>query len=194
MTMLLLGLLIFLGLHSLRIVAEPTRTRWRERLGEQRYKGLYTVLSLGGFGLVCWGFGLARQTPVVLWDTPAAMRHVAALLTWPAFILLAASHAKGNAIKAQVGHPMVIGTALWALGHLLANNTLAEVCLFGSFLLWSLASWQAARRRDRLQPPAPVVVRTRATVITVLAGTAVWLAFALWGHRWLIGVAPFVRP
>ena len=77
MTVLILGLLVFLGAHSMRIVADDWRTAQRKRLGENAWKGIYSVVSLAGFGLIVWGFGLARQQPVVLWVPPTAMRHVA---------------------------------------------------------------------------------------------------------------------
>jgi uncharacterized membrane protein len=125
MTILLLGLVIFLGTHSVRIVADDWRAAQRARLGAQTWKLVYTLLSLLGFALIIWGFGLARRAPVLLWSPPAAMRHVAALLTLLAFILLAATYVPRNGIKARLHHPMVLGVTTWAFAHLLANGSLA---------------------------------------------------------------------
>jgi uncharacterized membrane protein len=151
MTYLILGLAIFLGVHSVRIVADGWRTQTRARVGEGAYKGIYSLLSLLGFGLIIWGFGVARETPVMLWMPPVGMRHAASLLTLIAFILLAAAYVPGNAIKARVHHPMVLGVKTWALAHLLANGSVAHVVLFGAFLLWAVLNFIAARRRDRAQ-------------------------------------------
>lgn len=191
MTILLLGLVIFLGTHSVRIVADDWRAAQRARLGAQTWKLVYTLLSLVGFALIIWGFGLARRAPVLLWSPPAAMRHVAALLTLLAFILLAATYVPRNGIKARLHHPMVLGVTTWAFAHLLANGSLADVVLFGSFLVWAKLSYLTARRRDRadraIYPPGTKA----ATVTAVGIGTAAWIIFAFWLHGWLIGVRPF---
>ena len=124
MPYLIIGLVLFLGVHSIRIVAEDTRTRLRAQWGANTYKGIYTLVSLLGFGLIVWGFGVARETPSVLWMPPTGMRHLAALLTLLAFVLLAAAYVPGNAIKARVHHPMVLSVKVWAFAHLLANGNL----------------------------------------------------------------------
>ena len=146
---LLAGLLLFLGVHSTRVFADDWRTQTRARLGAGAFKGVYSLLSLAGLVLLVWGYGVARQQPVVLWNPPVAMRHVAALLTLFSFVLLAAAYVPGNQIKARLHHPMVLGVKVWALAHLLANGTLADVLLFGSFLVWAIVLFAASRRRDR---------------------------------------------
>ena len=190
MAYLLAGLLIFLGLHSIRIVAETTRTRLRTVLGENTYKGVYTVLSLLGFGLIVWGFGLARETPAVLWTPPTGMRHLAALLTLPAFVFLAAAYVPGNAIKARVHHPMVVSVKTWALAHLLATGTVAHALLFGSFLLWAVLCFVASRRRDRVQGAVYAPGTLPGTVATVVLGILGWALFAFYLHGVLIGIRP----
>ncbi|WP_271008085.1 NnrU family protein [Paucibacter sp. B51] len=187
---LILGLVIFLGVHSLRIVAEGWRSAQIARMGAQRWKLVYTLLSLLGFGLIVWGFGLARQTPVALWAVPKGMNHLAALLTLLAFVLLAAAYVPGNAIKAKLRHPMILSVKVWALAHLVANNTLAELLLFGGFLVWAVLCFRAARQRDRAQPPAALNSTPIATALTVLIGVAAWAGFAFWAHAAWIGVRP----
>ena len=191
MTYLILGLIIFLGVHSVRIVADDWRTQTRSRLGELPWKGLYSVASLLGFALLVWGFGLARQQPVQLWSPPLAMRHLAALLTLVSFVLLAAAYVPGNGIKARLHHPMVLATKVWALAHLLANGNLAHVVLFGAFLVWAVFDFTAARRRDRVAGTQYPACNAGATAITVVVGLVAWLAFAMWLHGLLIGVRPF---
>lgn len=191
MTYLILGLIIFLGVHSVRIVADDWRTQTRSRLGELPWKGWYSVASLIGFGLLVWGFGLARQQPVQLWSPAPALRHLASLLTLISFVLLAAAYVPGNSIKARLHHPMVLAAKVWALAHLLANGNLAHVLLFGSFLVWAIFNFIAARRRDRAAGTQYPAGSAGATAVTVLVGLVAWLAFAMWLHGLLIGVRPF---
>jgi uncharacterized membrane protein len=191
MTILLLGLVLFLGIHSARVLAEGPRRAFIAQRGANAWKGLYTVVSLVGFALLVWGYGLARQQPVLLWTVPAGLRHVAALLTLVSFVLLAAAYVPGNAIKARVHHPMTLGVKVWAFAHLIANNTLADLLLFGGFLAWSIAVFVAARRRDRADGVTYAPGTASRTALTVVVGVVLWIVFALWLHGWLIGVRPF---
>ncbi|MGP1679119.1 MAG: NnrU family protein [Giesbergeria sp.] len=191
MTVLILGLIVFLGAHSTRIVAEDWRTAQRKRLGEGAWKGIYSVVSIAGFALIVWGFGLARQQPVVLWSPPVAMRHVAALLTLIAFVLLAAAYVPRNAIKSRLHHPMVLSVKVWAFAHLLANGRLADVVLFGAFLSWAIVCFIAAKKRDRAAGTQYPAGTAGATAATVAAGAVLWALFAFWLHGVLIGVRPF---
>ena len=191
MPVLVLGLVLFLGVHSVRIFAEGWRTRTIAQRGEGAWKGLYALLSFAGLGLVVWGFGLARQQPTVLWTPPLAMRHVAALLTLVSFVLLAAAYVPRNGIKARLHHPMVLAVKVWAFAHLLANGKLADLVLFGAFLVWSALDFRAARGRDRAAQTVYPAGSTSGTAITLVVGVAAWAAFALWLHGMLIGVRPF---
>jgi uncharacterized membrane protein len=188
MNYLLLGLVIFLGVHSVRIVADNWRTRTVAHIGPLPWKGLYCVLSMLGLGLIVWGFGLARQQPIQLWSPPVALRHLASLLTLGAFILLVAAYVPSNHIKARLHHPMVLGVKTWAVAHLLANGNLAHVVLFGSFLAWGVLDFIAARRRDWSAGTHYPSGTARATGITVILGVAAWMVVALWLHGLLIGV------
>lgn len=191
MTLLITGLVIFLGVHSLRMVAPYWRAQTLERLGAGPWKGLYSLVALAGLALVAWGFDLARETPVILWTPPAGMRHAAALLTLLAFVLLAAAYVPGNRIKAGLHHPMVLGVKTWALAHLLATGMLAHLLLFGSFLVWAVLNFRSARLRDRAEGVTYAPGTTVATLITVVLGVAGWAAFAFGLHGLLIGVKPF---
>jgi uncharacterized membrane protein len=188
---LILGLVLFLGVHSLRIFANDWRNAQVARMGELPWKGVYALFSAVGLGLVIWGYGLARADPVVLWMPPAWTRHLAALLTMPAFILLVAAYLPGSYIKAKIGHPMVAGVKVWALAHLLANGNLADVVLFGAFLVWAIADFVASRRRDRLGGRSYVAQGWSRDAAVAGIGLLAWAGFAFWGHVWLIGVKPF---
>lgn len=191
MTVLILGLILFLGVHSTRILADGWRSAQIARRGENTWKGLYSVASIAGFALIVWGFGLARQAPTVLWATPVALRHLASLLTLVAFVLLVAAYVPRNGIKAKLHHPMILGVKTWALAHLLANNTAADLLLFGSFLLWSVFSFRAARARDRAAGTVYPAGTAAGTATTVVVGLVAWAGFAFWAHGAWIGVQPF---
>lgn len=203
MQWLVLGLIVFLGVHSVRIVAEDWRQQTIERVGPAAWKAGVSVLSALGLALIVWGYAQARQTPVELWVPPLGMRHAAALLTLIAFVLLVAAYVPGNAIKARLGHPMVLSVKLWAFAHLLANGTLADVLLFGGFLVWAVFDYRSARRRpsptasgvdeadDADAPAQPRAGRLSATVAAVVVGVVAWTVFAFWAHGAWIGVRPF---
>ena len=191
MTYLIAGLVLFLGVHSIRVFANDWRNRTLASMGEKPFKGVYALLSIAGFVLLVWGYGQARQQGVMLWNPPTAMRHIAALLTLVAFVLLAAAYVPGNQIKAKLHHPMVLGTKVWAFAHLLANGSLADTVLFGSFLVWSVMLFAASRKRDRREQTLYAAGAAGATAITVAAGVVAWAVFAFWAHRVLIGVSPF---
>lgn len=191
MTLLLLGLVLFLGTHSVRIFADDWRTRRIAAMGPNGWKGLYSLLSIAGFVLLVYGYGAARQSPVVVYATATWLNHLAALLTLPAFVLLTAAYVPGTRIKRAVGHPMVLGVKLWAFAHLLANGLLHEVITFGAFLAWAVLNYIAARKRDRAAGTVYTAGPVSRDLIAVIGGVVAWLVFAMWLHRALIGVAPF---
>ena len=191
MTILVLGLILFLGVHSLRIVAEDWRGKQIARLGELPYKGLYAIASLAGLGLVVWGYGLARAAPIELWNPPSWMRHLAALFALAAFVLVAAAYVPRNRVKAALGHPMILGVKVWALGHLLANGTLADLLLFGGFLAWAVFDYRAALMRDRASGRRGAQGTLAGDAATIALGSIAWVAFAFYLHAWLIGVPAF---
>ena len=188
MVILLLGLVLFLGTHSISIVNVTWRDRVAERLGESTWQAVYTALAVAGLVLIVWGYGLARQTPAVLYLPPVWMQHVALLLLLPVFPLLAATFLPGW-IKSVTRHPMLLATKVWALAHLLANGMLHDVALFGAFLVWAVVDRISMKRREpRPMPTAPMSKYNDA--ISVVAGLGLYLWFVLHGHAWLIGVSP----
>jgi len=191
MAALVLGLVLFLGVHSIRITADDWRTRQIDKLGEMKWKGAYAAASIIGLVLIVWGYGLARLDPVYLWFPPMWTKHLAALLTIPAFILLVATYVPASVIKARIGHPMVAGVKIWAFSHLIANGTLADILLFGSFLIWAIVSFASARKRDRRLGRTPVVGKIRNDAIAVVIGLIAWFVFAMYAHAALFGIAPF---
>jgi uncharacterized membrane protein len=191
MLLLILGLIVFLGAHSTRIFADGFRSAQVARLGLNSWKAVYSIVSIIGFVLIVYGYGEARLTPVAIWSPPTWTRHVAALLTIPAFVLLAAAYVPGTLIKKAVGHPMVAGVKIWAFAHLVSNGTLADVLLFGSFLAWAVLNYIAARRRDRAAGTVYVTGPVTRDITAIVVGLVAWAAFAFWLHGALIGVRPF---
>lgn len=188
MSVLITGLLLFLGVHSVSIVNAPWRDRVSARLGEPVWQGGYALVALAGFALIVWGYGLARAAPVVLYTPPVALRHVALLLMVGVFPLLLAAYLPGR-IQTATRHPMLLGTKVWALAHLLANGSLADVVLFGSFLAWAVADRISLKRRT--PRPVPGAPPGKANdVIAIIGGLGLYLAFLLWLHPLLFGVSP----
>lgn len=191
MAVLLTGLLLFLGVHSLHALAPRLRAQLIGQLGAGVYKGLYSLVSIGSFVLLLYGYALARAEPVLLWSPPVWIRHLVALFTLPAFILLVAAYVPGNHFKARLGHPMLLAVKLWAAGHLLAVGWLHGIVVLVGFLAWAVIAFAAARRRDRaaglVRGPGHVV----RSALCVIIGAVLWAVFALHLHLKLIGVAPF---
>ncbi|MFZ9724126.1 MAG: NnrU family protein [Burkholderiaceae bacterium] len=200
MAELILGLVLFLGVHALRVFAEGTRERLIGSMGPFVYKAFYSIVSIIGLLLIVSGYTAARTEPVVLYTPPMGMAHAASLLTLIAFVLLAAAYIPGNMILRKLKHPMTLAVKVWALAHLLSNGTLADVLFFGGFLVWSVLVYRSARRRPPVENPGlsnlPAVIASRppsivASLLTLVVGIGAWAWFAFQGHALLIGVAPF---
>ncbi len=189
MLLFIVGLVIFLGIHSVAIVSPAWREAQIARRGEKAWKGMYSVVSIIGFALLIYGYGLARQSPVVLYTPPTMLRHIALLLMVPVFPLLLAAYLPGR-IQSAAKHPMLLAVKLWATAHLLANGSLVDVLLFGAFLAWAVLDRIAAKRRavPRSVPGAPPSALN--DVIALVGGLVLYAVFLVWGHAWLIGVSP----
>lgn len=210
MTELILGLILFLGAHSVRIVADDWRTQKMQALGEKAFKGIHALISLLGFYLLVVGYGEARLQTVVLWNPPTATRHIGLLLMLFASILMVAAYIPRNHLKIRMRHPMVLSVKVWALSHLLANGNLADVLLFGGFLIWAVLNFKSARARDRAQvqgpdsnaevsdgvslaslpQDTPIQPSLAATLITLVGGMALWAVITFVLHAKVVGVAP----
>jgi uncharacterized membrane protein len=191
MLVLILGLVIFLGVHSIRIFADDWRSAQIARYGERGWKGRFAIASGVGLVLIVWGYGIARGHAVQLWVPPIGARHLTGVFTAIAFVLLAAAHVPGNRIKSLVGHPMLAGVMAWAVGHLLANGTLNAIVLFGAFFVWALVDFIASRARDQKAGVGYPTGGVRGNAIAIGSGLVAWAVFALFLHSWLIGVRPF---
>jgi uncharacterized membrane protein len=188
MLMLIVGLILFFGPHSIAVVAPGWRNRAVMHLRERSWKGAYSLLSGAGLILIVIGFAHARHSPLVLYTSPAWLRDVTWLLMLPVFPLLLAAYLPGR-IRTATKHPMLAAIKLWATAHLLVNGTLADVLLFGSFLIWAVAVRISVKRRVSVPvpglPPGPYN-----DLIVVLLGLALYALFVWRLHALLIGVTP----
>lgn len=194
MIILCIGLILFIGVHSIRIVSDDFRSQFIEQRGEGAWKGLYSLVSLVGFVLLIYGYGLTRLDPVYLWHPPVATRHIASLLMLFSFVLLAAVYVPRNSIKARLKHPMTIAVKVWAFAHLIANGRLGDVLLFGVFLAWAVLTIISNKKRDKAvagENQAVIESTMPATIVTIVVGLIAYCVFAIWLHVRLIGVSPF---
>ncbi|MEK9812626.1 MAG: NnrU family protein [Bordetella sp.] len=200
MAELILGLVLFLGMHALRVFAEGTREKLIGSMGPFVYKAFYSIVSIIGLLLIVSGYSAARIEPIVIYTPPSGMAHAVSLLTLIALVLLAAAYIPGNAILRKLKHPMTLAVKVWAFAHLLSNGTLADLLFFGGFLAWSVLVYRSARRREPVENPGlsnlPAVIASRppsmlASLLTLVIGIGAWAWFAFEGHALLIGVAPF---
>lgn len=187
MLVLILGLVIFLGIHSIRMLAPEWRERMRAAMGDGPWRGIYSLASVVGFVLIVWGFAVARGETGYLYDPPVWLRHVAVLLMLLAFVSLAISVLPAGRLKPMFKHPMLLSVKIWAFAHLLANGETASVILFAAFLAWAVADRIALKRRGA---PIPAPGPAKWDIIGVAAGVVLFLLFVWKLHLWLIGVPP----
>lgn len=189
MTLLVLGLIVFLGTHVFTM-ARGKRADVIAKIGEGPYKGLYSLASLAGLVLIVIGFGQYRQGGYIpVWEPPVWTRHLSLLLVWISFICLAAAYLPGR-IKLRLKHPMLAGVKIWAFAHLISNGDLGSILLFGSLLAWAVVARISAKHRDEaVQHGASSVPEGwRNDLLAVVIGTLAYLTFAFWLHSLLIGV------
>ena len=188
MERLILGLAVFFGVHSISLLTLGWRDRVAERLGTRTWQGIYSIAALAGLYLLVSGYGAARASDGMLYATPPGLRYVAAFLMLPAFSLALASVIPGR-IRTAAKHPLLLATMLWAAAHLLTNGSVADLLLFGVFLVWALAVRISLQHRParpiRVLPSSPAN-----DVIVVVGGLALYAIFIFWLHARLFGVAP----
>lgn len=193
MTLLLLGIVIFLGMHLVRVVAPGLRASVIERQGKGAWMGIYAVISLVGLLLIIYGFGEARAVTGMLYNLPVFLKHLSLLLMLLAFICLAAGFLPGGRIAVAVKHPQILSIKIWALAHLLANGETSSVLLFGSFLAWAVILRISLKRRERAGEKVLPVFRSASNdLLAVVIGVVAYGLFVWKLHEWLIGVAPIV--
>lgn len=188
MELLILGLILFFGAHSIAILAPRLRADAVERFGPSAWQAVYGAISLAGLILIVWGYGDAHPSASVIYRPPTWIRHLDLLLMLPVFPLLFAAYLPGR-IQSATKHPMLLAVKIWAFAHLLANGAVPDLLLFGAFLTWAVAERISLKRRSgppvRGAPQSPLN-----DAIAIFGGLFVYLLFLFWLHRVLVGVAP----
>ena len=193
MAILVLGIIIFLGMHLIRVVAPGLWASVIESRGKGTWMGIYAILSLIGLCLIIYGFGQARGETGMLYNPPVFLRHIALLLMLFAFVFLAAGFLPAGRIAVAVKHPQILSIKTWALAHLLANGETSSVLLFGSFLAWAVILRISLKRRERAgERVLPVFKSSTNDVLAIVIGLVAYGLFVWKLHEWLIGVAPVV--
>ena len=186
MILLIIGLLLFLGSHSVSMLALGWRNRMVAKIGDKAFQGIHSLIALVGFILLIWGYGLARQEPVFLYAPPSWLMHAAWLLMLPVFPLFFATYLPGR-IQAFIKHPTLAAVKIWAFAHLLSNGMLADVILFGAFLIWAVAD----RISLKYRPVTPVNGAPPSKyndLIAIVLGLLLYVAFIFWLHGWMFGI------
>lgn len=186
MSLLITGVLLWSVVHLFPAVAPARRSLLASRLGDNRYRGLFSLLIVAS--LVLMVLGWRRAGGELVYVPPLLGNPLVPLLVFVAFFLFAASHAPGNT-KRFLRHPMLTGTIVWSVAHLLANGDSRSLVLFGGLGAWALVSILLINRRDPDYVPPPRVPPARD--LMTLAGAAVVFAVVALAHRWLFGVSPF---
>ena len=190
MTLLLIGLVAFLGTHLIRIIAPGLRNSLIEKLGKSGWNGLYSVVSVATLALLVYGFGQARlASGEALWFAPPWMVHVTVLLMSIAMVLLVASVIPAGYIAVKTRHPMITSVKVWALAHLLVNGELYAIITFVAFLGWAVVLRIAAKRRTaRGEATERAYVSWIWDLVAVVVGLGIVIGFIHGIHLWLIGV------
>jgi uncharacterized membrane protein len=183
MTLLILGLILFLGSHTFTRF-RTVRDGLEAKLVAGPYKGAYSLIALAGFALIVIGYGQYRDGGYIeVWTPPAFLKHLAYLLLMPVFVFLIAAYSTGK-IKSAIVHPMLAAVQFWALAHFLVNGDLGSMLLFGGFLAWGIFARARLGKAVRVRVPWSV-----GDSVAVVGGLAAWVIMLMWLHPILIGVS-----
>jgi uncharacterized membrane protein len=191
MALLVVGIILFLGIHLLRAVAPGFRQSMIDRLGKQGFMAVYSIASIATLVFLAYGFSVARTQTTVLYYPPAWASHITIALMLIALICFVASLLPAGHIAAKTKHPMVLSVKIWALAHLIANGDSASGLLFACFLAWGVFLRISLKRRARAgEVNVRPFVSARSDLYAVVLGVLLW-GLILWKlHEWIIGVSP----
>jgi uncharacterized membrane protein len=178
MTLLICGLVLFLGIHSVSIFADRWRNEQVAKLGVRTWKVLYSLISIAGLALMTLGYLEARPQPITVWTPPSWAWLITVYFSLISLILVAAAYVPRNAIKLKLKDPMLVGVIIWAICHLTTIGSLAGIILFGSFLLWGILDLRSCRARRSTLPPVKEKASATMTLVTIAVGVVAFLPFA----------------
>ena len=185
MVLLIVGILLFAGVHLVPSLAPALKASWLGRLGEGGYKGTFSLLLLASFALIITGW---RSTqPEFIYTPSAALHHPALLLLVIAFLLMVVSSRKSR-LGLLLRHPQLSGVTVWGIAHLLLNGDNRSLVLFGGLGLWALVEMPLINRRDgpRETPEAvPAAADVKLVVVALVAFGVLYVV-----HPWIAGVSP----
>jgi uncharacterized membrane protein len=185
MTLLFAGLALWTLAHFFPSLAVDSRRRLIGRLGNNPYRGLFSLAIV--ISLVLMVFGWRQAVPEALYLPPEWGRLAALPLMLAAFVLFFASRIPGN-LKRFIRHPQLTGVATWAFAHLLTNGEDRSVLLFGVMLAWALTETVLISRREGVwQKPGTAAIKL--DFINVVVGTVLFLLL-MWLHPALFNVSP----
>ena len=185
MTLLITGVLLWALVHLTPSVAQPLKQSLVGKLGENGYKGVFSLLLLLAIALIVFGWRSIEQ-PQYLYFLPLWTRHLGMLLVVIGFILMGAAN-YATRIKRIIRHPQLTGFILWAVAHLMMNGDSRSIVLFGGFAIWAVLEIIFINRRDTgwVKPEAPGWgVEIRGVVISLLV-----VGLFIFIHPWIAGVA-----
>jgi len=178
MRVLILAILVWLFIHF-GMSGTRLRDRVVARIGEQPFRGLFSLLSIAAIVFLIVGWKTARVVP--LWYPPDWLRWILVVVMVPAFVLFVASVSGRNptmiggesagadaarGIQRITRHPMLWSFALWAGVHVIGNGDLAAVLFFGAFLVTALAGMPLIDAKLARRDPASWQALSAATSIT----------------------------
>lgn len=184
MFLLTLGVALFTLIHLYPCFAVAHRARLRKRLGENRYRGLFSLLVFVAIACLIAGWRSASALPLYFLPEWGPM----AMTVMMPFALILLFSAQGpNHLRRWLVHPQLLGTLLWAVAHLLVNSEARSLVLFGGIGLWALVSsaWISVRDWQKSSRPA---ANWTGTGISVGAGLVATALLVFWGHGWLTGI------
>ena len=183
MVLLVLGILLFAGVHFVPSLAPGLKASWLGRLGENGYKGTFSVLLLASFALIITGWRSAQ--PEFLYTPSPALRHPARGLLLIAFLLMVVS-SRSSRLSLMIRHPQLSGVTLWGIAHLLLNGDSRSLVLFGGMAVWAVLEMIAINRRDgawvKGVAPSWGTELVNLIIAVVVVGVVVYI------HPWLSGM------
>jgi len=197
---LVMAMAFFVGSHFV-LSSLPVRGGLIRMLGEQGFRGLYSVVALAALVWVVLAYGEVPRRE--LWPDSQALRLTALVIMPFAAILLVAALPTRNVtmvggesvaddphptpgIMTITRHPMLNGVVLFALAHLLANGDSASAVLFAGLAILAVGGMMHIDyRRQRSMGSAwgPIAMSTSAIpFVAVLQGrTHVdWAGIGVW--------------
>lgn len=183
--MLLAGIVLWFVTHAFPSVAPARRAALQQKLGEQPYRGVFSLVILAALLLIVFGWKTAD--PSAVYVPPAGPGILSFVLVLGGLILFFASRVNGH-LKRVLRHPQMLGTILWAVSHLLTNGDSRSVALFGALTVWALFEIVMINRREGPRT-AVVAASGKSDLVAVVIGS---VAFAVVGHfhQSLFGVVP----